>query len=58
MVLSIHTENALNLTNRYLDMFLEGQVDRQTYSQPDRQTDRKTDRQKGGQAANAKKISL
>ena len=34
MVLSIHAENAPNLTNRYLGMFLEGQVDRQT----DRQT--------------------
>ena len=31
MVLSIHTENPSNLTNRYLGMFLEGQVDRQTY---------------------------
>ena len=30
MVLSIHAENAPNLTNRYLCMFLEGQVDRQT----------------------------
>ena len=30
MVLSIHTENASNLTNWYLGMFLEGQVDRQT----------------------------
>ena len=30
MVLSIHAENAPNLTNRYLGMFLEGQVDRQT----------------------------
>ena len=30
MVLSIHAENASNLTNRYLGMFLEGQVDRQT----------------------------
>ena len=36
MVLSIHAENASNLTNRYLGMFLEGKVDRQT----DRQTDR------------------
>ena len=49
MVLSIHTENASNLTNRYLGMFLEGQVDRQT--------DRQTDRQKGGQTADAKTIS-
>ena len=40
MVLSIHTENASNLTKRYLGMFLEGQVDRQT----DRQTDRRVDR--------------
>ena len=39
MVLFIHTENASNLTNRYLGMFLEGQVDRQT----DRQTERWTD---------------
>ena len=39
MVLSIHAENAPNLTNRYLGMFLEGQVDRQT----DRQTDGCTD---------------
>ena len=30
MVLSIHAENAPNLTNRFLGMFLEGQVDRQT----------------------------
>ena len=30
MVLSIYAENASNLTNRYLGMFLEGQVDRQT----------------------------
>ena len=30
MVLSIHAENAPNLTNRYLGMFLEGQLDRQT----------------------------
>ena len=30
MVLSIHAEKAPNLTNRYLGMFLEGQVDRQT----------------------------
>ena len=30
MVLSIHAENASILTNRYLGMFLEGQVDRQT----------------------------
>ena len=30
MVLSIHAENASNLTNRYLGMFLEGQMDRQT----------------------------
>ena len=37
MVLSIHAENAPNLTNRYLGMFLEGQVDRQT----DRQTGRR-----------------
>ena len=29
-VLSIHAENAPNLTSRYLGMFLEGQVDRQT----------------------------
>ena len=29
MVLSIHAENASNLTNRYLGMFLEGHVDRQ-----------------------------
>ena len=28
--ISIHAENAPNLTNRYLGMFLEGQVDRQT----------------------------
>ena len=34
MVLSIHTENASNLTNSYLGMFLEGQMDRQS----DRQT--------------------
>ena len=40
MVLSIHAENAPNLTNRYLGMFLEGQVDRQT----DRQTDRRVHR--------------
>ena len=39
MVLSIHAENAPNLTNRCLGMFLEGQVDRQT----DRQTDRQID---------------
>ena len=38
-VLSIHAENAPNLTNRYLGMFLEGQVDRQK----DRQTDGCTD---------------
>ena len=30
MVLSIHTENASNLTNRYLGMSLEGQTDRPT----------------------------
>ena len=30
MVLSIHAENSSNLINRYLSMFLEGQVDRQT----------------------------
>ena len=42
MVLSIHAENAPNLTNRYLGMFLEGQVDRQT----------------GAQTADAKTISL
>ena len=30
MVLSIHAENAPNLTNRYLGMFLEGQADSQT----------------------------
>ena len=35
MVLSIHAENAPNLTNRYLGMFLEGQV----HGQTDRQTD-------------------
>ena len=46
MVLSIHAENAPNLTNRYLGMFLEGQVDRQT------------DRQTGAQTADAKTISL
>ena len=46
MVLSIHAENASNLTNRYLGMFLEGQVDRQT------------DRQTGAQTADAKIISL
>ena len=40
MVLSIHAENVPNLTNRYLGMFLEGQVDRQT----DRQTDRRVHR--------------
>ena len=50
MVLSILAENAPNLTNRYLGMFLEGQVDRQT--------DRQTDRQKGAQTADAKTISL
>ena len=38
--------HASNLTNRYLCMFLEGHVDRQT------------DRQKGAQTANAKTISL
>ena len=38
--------HASNLTYRYLCMFLEGQVDRQT------------DRQKGAQTANAKTISL
>ena len=42
MVLSIHAENASNLTNRYLGMFLEGQVDRQT----------------GAQTADAKTLSL
>ena len=46
MVLSIHAENASNLTNRYLCMFLEGQADRQT------------DRQTGAQTADAKTISL
>ena len=46
MVLSIHAENAPNLTNRYLGMFLEGQVDRQT------------DRQTSAQTADAKTISL
>ena len=46
MVLSIHAENASNLTNKYLGMFLEGQVDRQT------------DRQTGAQTADAKTISL
>ena len=46
MELSIHTENSSNLTNRYLGMFLEGQVDRQT------------DRQKGAQTADVKTISL
>ena len=45
MALSLHTENASNLTNRYLGMFLEGQVDRQA------------GRQKGGQTADAKTIS-
>ena len=40
MVQSIHAENASNLTNWYLGMFLEGQVDRQT----DRQTDRRVHR--------------
>ena len=40
MVLSIHAEKAPNLTNRYLGMFLEGQVDRWT----DRQTDRRVHR--------------
>ena len=30
MILSIHAEDAPNLTNRYLGMFLEGQVDRHT----------------------------
>ena len=40
MVLSIHAENAPNRTDRYLGMFLEGQVDRQT----DRQTDRRVHR--------------
>ena len=40
MVLSIHAENASNLTNRYLGMFLEGQVDRQTGAQT---ADAKTD---------------
>ena len=39
MILSIHAENAPNLSNRYLGMFLEGHVDRQT----DRQTDGCTD---------------
>ena len=47
MVLPIHTENASNLTNRYLGMFLEGQVDRQT----DRQIEGCTD-------GRAKTISL
>ena len=42
--------HASNLINRYLCMFLEGQVDRQT--------DRQTDRQKGAQTANAKTIFL
>ena len=46
MVLSIHAENASNLTNRYLGMFLERHVDRQT------------DRQTGAQKADAKTISL
>ena len=46
MVLSIHTEIASNLTNWYLGVFLEGQVDRQS------------DRQKGGQTADAKTIYL
>ena len=46
MVLSIHAENAPNLTNRYLGMFLEGQVGRQT------------DRQTGAQTTDAKTISL
>ena len=46
MVLSIHAENASNLTNRYLGMFLEGQVDRQT------------DRQTVAQTSDAKTISL
>ena len=34
MVLSIHAENASNLTNRYLGMFLEGQVDRRVHRRP------------------------
>ena len=42
MVLSIHAENAPNLTNRYLGMFLGGQTDRQT----------------GAQTADAKTMSL
>ena len=46
MVLSIHAQNAPNLTNRYLGMFLEGQVDRQT------------DRQTVAQTVDAKTISL
>ena len=45
MVLSIHTGNASNMTNRYLGVFLEGQADREA------------DRQKGGQTADAKTIS-
>ena len=45
MVLSIHAENAPNLTNRYLGMFLEGQVDRHTHIQT------------GAQKADAKTIS-
>ena len=40
------SENASNLTNRYLGMFLEVQVDRQI------------DRQKGGHTTDAKTISL
>ena len=39
MVLSIHAENASNLTNRCLGVFLEGQVDRQTDQQTDGCTD-------------------
>ena len=50
MVLPIHAENASNLTNRYLGMILEGQVDRQTDSQTDSQT--------GAQTADAKTKSL
>ena len=45
MLLSIHAENAPNLTNRYLGMVLEGQTDRQA------------DRQTGAQTADAKTIS-
>ena len=42
MVLSIHAENASNLTNRYLGIFLEGQVDRQTDRRVHRRRDAKT----------------